>query len=283
VTFDEPRMTDLMEESQDLHSAAMRLTHQAVDEIVEIGSERRARGEIDISGTRSGRRTFLQRSLLAAGVVGGGALGAPMFSRMMTTAYAASSADVMMLQTAASIENLAVAVYTKAASLPPAVSGAAIPTVKAFVTMTIKQHTEHASAFNAAASQLGGMAQTRIDQPVYDAVVTPALAKVKGPADVVALAQSLEDAAAQTYVKFGGSVDDKNALNAFATIAPVEAQHSAVLLAVAALIAGGAPQLITISPPVDATKLPSAAGSVGFPNTFYKTDAARPAAEGAVQ
>jgi Ferritin-like domain len=143
--------------------------------------------------------------------------------------------------------------------------------------MTIAQHKDHAKAFNAAAMQLGGKAQTGIDQTVMDAVVTPALAKAKGPADVVALAQSLEDAAAQTYVKFGGDVDDKGALNAFATIAPVEAQHSAVL------IAGGAPQLITISPPVDATKLPPAAGSVGFPKAFYPTAAARPAAEGAVQ
>jgi hypothetical protein len=281
VTFDDHRMAGLMEESQDLHSTAMRLTHQAVDEIVQTGSERRARGEIELPGT--GRRTFLRRSLLAAGVVGGGTLGASLFSRMTTTAYAAGSADVMMLQTAASIENLAVAVYTKAASLPPAVSGAAIPTVKTFVTMTIQQHTDHAKAFNAAATQLGGMAQTGIDQPVYDAVVVPALARIKGPADVVALAQTLEDAAAQTYVKFGGAADDKNALNAFATIAPVEAQHSAVLLAVGALLAGGAPQLITISPPVDASRLPAAAGSVGFPNTFYKTDAARPAAEGAVR
>ena len=281
MTFDEPGMQHLMVQSQDLHSSAMRLTREATDTIVEAGHEARAKGEIEIADP--GRRGFLRQSLLAAGVVGGGALGASMFSRMVTTVYAASSPDVMMLQTAASIENLAIAVYTKAAGLPPAVSGAAIPTVKAFVLMTIKQHQDHASAFNAAAVQLGGMAQTKIDQVVYDAVVTPALGKIKGPADVVALAQTLEDAAAQTYVKFGGDVDDKNALNAFATIAPVEAQHSAVLLAVAALIAGGAPQLITITPPVDATKLPSAAGSVGFPNSFYKTDAARPATEGALQ
>jgi hypothetical protein len=281
MTFDDNRMAELMEESQDLHSSAMRCTHEAMDEIVQVGTERRAAGAIEPSDPA--RRNFLRRSLLAAGVVGGGALGASMFSRMMTTAYAASSADVMMLQTAASIENLAIAVYTKAAGLPPTVSGAAIPTVKAFVVMTIKQHTDHANAFNAAAMQLGGMAQTKLDETVYNAVVVPALGKIKGPADVVALAQTLEDAAAQTYVKFGGAVDDKNALNAFATIAPVEAQHSAVLLAVAALIAGGAPQLITISPPVDASKLPAAAGAVGFPNSFYKTDGARPAAEGAVQ
>jgi hypothetical protein len=279
VTFDEPTMTDLLEESQDLHSTAMRLTVEATGRIVETGRERRARGGVETADPD--RRTFLRRSLLAAGVVGGGTLGASMFSRITTAA--ASSSDVMMLQTAASIENLAVAVYNQALTLSPSVSGAAIPTVKAFITMTVKQHTDHASAFNAAAMQLGGTAQTKIDQTVMNAVVTPALGKVKGPADVVALAQSLEDAAAQTYVKFGGDADDKGAVNAFATIAPVEAQHSAVLLAVAALIAGGAPQLITISPPVDATKLPSAAGSVGFPKSFYPTAAARPAAEGAVQ
>ena len=61
----------------------------------------------------------------------------------------------------------------------------------------------------------------------------------------------------------------------------VEAQHAAVLMAVKALIDGGAPQLIALPP--DAAKLPAAAGSVGFPDTFYKTDQARPAAEGAVK
>src|ERR1700756_3419690 len=155
-------MTGLMEESQDLHSTAMRLTREATGRVVEIGRERRARRDADMLDPD--RRTFLRRSLLAAGVVGGGALGASMFSRISVAA--AGSADVSMLQTAAAIENLAVAVYTTATTLPPTVSGAAIPTVKAFVTMTIKQHTDHAAAFNAAAMQLGGKAQTNNDQTV---------------------------------------------------------------------------------------------------------------------
>jgi len=54
-----------------------------------------------------------------------------------------------------------------------------------------------------------------------------------------------------------------------------------VLLAVQALVAGGAPQLIALPP--DAAKLPAAAGSVGFPDSFYKTDMARPATEGALK
>ena len=61
----------------------------------------------------------------------------------------------------------------------------------------------------------------------------------------------------------------------------VEAQHVAILHAVKALVGGGAADLITLPP--DAAKLPAAAGSVGFPDAFFKTTDARPANEGAVQ
>ena len=61
----------------------------------------------------------------------------------------------------------------------------------------------------------------------------------------------------------------------------VEAQHVSVLLAVQALLAAGAPQLITLSP-TDVAGLPAAAGSVGFPQAFFPTDMARPATEGAL-
>jgi hypothetical protein len=186
-----------------------------------------------------------------------------------------------MLQTAASIENLAITVYKKALTLPAAVSGAANPVIAAFVTTTIKQHTDHAQAFNAAALALHGTAQTDVDHKVLDSVVTPALTAVKGPGDVVGLAITLEDAAAQTYVKFGGAVADSNARKPFASIAPVEAQHAAVLRAVKALLDAGAPQLVALPP--DLGKLPAAAGDVAFrDSSFYPTSAARPASEGVV-
>src|SRR5258708_12624185 len=102
VTFDEPTMTDLMEESQDLHGTAMRLTREATDRIVEIGRERRARRDIETADPD--RRTFLRRSLLAAGVVGGGPLGASMFSRITTPGYAASPPPVLIRHTPASPE-----------------------------------------------------------------------------------------------------------------------------------------------------------------------------------
>ena len=67
-----------------------------------------------------------------------------------------------------------------------------------------------------------------------------------------------------------------------ASIMGIEAQHVSVLLAVQALLMAGAPQLISLSPGT-AAMLPAAAGSVGFPNAFYKTNSAAPAGQGAVK
>jgi hypothetical protein len=66
-----------------------------------------------------------------------------------------------------------------------------------------------------------------------------------------------------------------------ASIMGVEAQHVAILRAVQALLAAGAPQLVALPP--NAAALPAAAGSVGFPDAFYPTTDARPAMEGAVK
>ncbi|MFD8088506.1 ferritin-like domain-containing protein [Kitasatospora sp. NPDC059722] len=186
--------------------------------------------------------------------------------------------DIRALQTAAALENLAVSVYQTAAGLPFIKDGN--KTVAAFIAKTTEQHQAHAQAFNAAATAGGGKAQTGPD-PKYKAVVDQTLPTIKTPADVVKLAITLEDVAAQTYTKNVGQVSSADLRKLFASVAPVEAQHRAVLLAVQALLAGNAADLITI--PVDPAKLPAAAGSVGFPDAFYKTDNASPITEGAVQ
>jgi rubrerythrin len=271
----------LIEESEDLHSDAMRTTTVGLADLVEQGRDRRADGDIDrdeIVEYQTQRTSLLTKSLAGAGLVGVGLtrlLGAP--------AFAQSAPDVQAAQTAASLENLAIAVYNQAAGLPfmqniPDPAGA---TVVAFVTKTVEQHTEHMKAFNAAAKQLGGAEQTKPDQVVFDSVVTPALPTLKTPLDVVKFAAALELVAAETYLAEVGSVSDKTLRSTFASIMGVENQHRAILLAVGALLEGGAPELIMLGPPAD--KLPAAAGSVGFPDSFLKTDQARPADEGAVK
>ncbi|MFE2875123.1 ferritin-like domain-containing protein [Streptomyces roseus] len=189
-----------------------------------------------------------------------------------------SREDVMALQTAASLENLAVDVYRQAAGLPFIKNGN--KTVAAFISTTISQHSAHARAFNAAATKAGGRAQ-HAPNAKYAAIVKKALPGIKGPADVVALALTLEDVAAQTYTKYTGEVRDVRLRSLFVSIAPVEAQHRAVLLAVQALLGAGKPRLIAV--PTDAGALPEAAGSVGFPEGFYPVKNASPITEGAVK
>lgn len=259
ANLDTRLLTELTVQSQDLNSDAVRITRDALGEFTEQQNEHAAK-------QRWGP------AALITGFVGAGTLLAA------GTASAASSTDIQALQTAASIENLAVSVYTTAAGLPFIKNGNA--TVAAFIAKTTAQHKAHGEAFNAAVTQAGGKAQNAAD-PKYAAVVKSALPSIKGPADVVKLAITLEDVAAQTYTKNVSDVSDASLRKLFGSVAPVEAQHRAVLLAVQALLAGGGAALIAI--PTQPAKLPAAAGSVGFPASFYATSSASPASEGAVQ
>jgi Ferritin-like domain len=263
--IDERRFGELMEESQDLQSDTMRVAHRDLDGYVEAAQEAR------LESPR-------ERSLLVPGLLAAGAVGVAAFAAA-PSAFAASSKDVQALQTAAGIENLAVLTYKTALTLPFIGGSSANGVVKAFSTMTMAQHTQHAQAFNAAAVKLGGKAQTATD-PKYTPVVMAAVPKTKGAADVVGLAITLEDVAAQTYVADVGLVSTADLRQLFASVAGVESQHRAILLAVQALLAGNAASLIALPP--DAAKLPAAAGSVGFPSSFYATSMAAPVTEGAV-
>ncbi|MFI5534034.1 ferritin-like domain-containing protein [Kitasatospora sp. NPDC051853] len=258
--IDTRALDELTEQSQDLNSDALRITRGALADFGQAAEP-------------AGRRWW-QRGSVLAGVAGAAAL----FGSSRAFAATATADDIMALQTAASLENLAVSVYQTAATLPFIKDGN--KTVAAFIAKTTEQHQAHAKAFNAAATQAGGKAQTGPD-PKYKAVVDQTLPTIKGPADVVKLAITLEDVAAQTYTKNVGQVSNADLRKLFASVAPVEAQHRATLLAVQALLAGNAADLVTI--PVDPAKLPAAAGSFGFPDAFYPTKDASPISEGAVK
>lgn len=289
MPLDDQALGALVEQSQDLHADAMRATTESLEELVELGMERRGRDGIDpvesalsVDATKEG----INKGLIGAGALAAGAFGTALLTLASSPAFAAGSMDVQMLQTAASIENLAVNTYKTALTLPYIGGSSANPVVKAFAQTTMAQHQDHAAAFNAAAKTLGGQAQTNPD-PKYVPVVNSAVASITkdspgaGALAVVDLAQTLENVAAETYVSFCSKFSDSNAKKVTASIMGVEAQHVAVLSAVAALLKAGAPQLITLSPTVVAS-LPAAAGSVGFPNSFYPTSNASPASEGAV-
>ncbi len=278
MAIDDVRLRDLLEQSQDLHSDAMTTTRTSLDELVEHGHDERRDG-IEIE-PRDERHRTLVGALPTTGILAAAGLGTAMVALLASPAFADKAMDVQMLQTAASIENLAVATYDTALTLDFIGGATAIPVVKAFVEKTRDQHKEHGDAFNAASTRLGGMKQDQPD-PVLLGVVNNAKPGLTSPAAVVELALELETGAAATYISNVGAYSNKSVRAVAASIMGVEAQHAAILYAVKALVAAGMPNLIALPP--DAAALPAAAGSVGFPDAFFKTTNARPASEGAVQ
>ena len=288
MSLDERALAELTEESQDLHSDAMRRTVASLDGLVDEGRQARAgkSWSLEQAISEPSRNSVVGPVAVAGGILAATGFAAALAALASTPAFASSATDVQILQTAASIENLAVSTYTTALTLPYIGGSSANAVVKAFVTTTLSQHRQHGQAFNSAIKALGG-AQQSSPHPKYVPVVNSAVASITkdtttaGMMAVVDLAMTLENVAAETYVNNCSMLSDSNAKAITASIMGVEAQHVAVLSAVKALLAANAPQLITLSPTV-VNSLPGAAGSVGFPNAFYPTSSASPASEGAV-
>jgi hypothetical protein len=281
MNFDENELRELIEESEDTHSDAMRRSGPLFDEFVELGLEDRAHGDLDPDGGRefaAAQNDALRHGLIGVGATAG--IGAALLALTTSAAGAAAAGDVQILQTNQSIENLAIATYTIALTLPFIGGASANGVVKAFATTTLGQHKQHAAAFASAITRLGGKTQSKPD-PVLLKVVDKAKPTLTSAAAVVALALELEDGAAQTYVATTGVLKNSNARQVTASIMGVEAQHVAILRAVQALLGAKDASLIAL-PPTPLTSLPAAAGSVGFPNAFYPTSGARPETEGAL-
>jgi hypothetical protein len=279
ATYDERTLRQLTVESQDLQSDALKATRDGLDEFVAVSREQSTTDPALRAADAEGH-AFTSKA--AAGALVAGGFGVAVATLLQSgVASAATNNDIPILQTAASIEVLAVATYTKALTLPYIGGSSANAVVKAFVTETRSQHSAHLAAFNAAVKSLGGKEQNNPD-PKYDKVVAAAVPKLTTAADVVTLAKTLELVAAETYVNDCSTLSSTSARKVMASIMGVEAQHVAVLDAVGALLAAGAPQLIALSP-TNVTKLPAAAGSVGIPYPFWPTSEASPASEGAVK
>ncbi len=286
MSSDPRALNELLEESQDLQADALRPTHEALDELVELNHSPNDEDHVSNHAFHVEHQDRLRASLGATTLLGA-AGGAALVGLLASPAFASTPSDVQILQTANSIENLAISTYKTALTLPYIGGTAANPVVTKFCQVTMGQHMQHDDAFSAAVKQLGGKAQNAPD-PAFVPVVNKAVKSITaatpsaGAMQVVALALELENIAAETYVK--DTVLAKSTTNKalFASIMGIEAQHASVLLAVQALLQAGAPQLISLAPGT-AAMLPAAAGSVGFPNAFYKTNQAAPASQGAVK
>ena len=171
----------------------MTTTKEQLDELVELSHEQRRDGVATIATAGSAPRSLLS-GVPRSGILAAAGLGTAMAVLMASPAFADKTIDVQMVQTAASLENLAVATYDVALTLDFIGGASANAVVKAFVTKTRDQHKDHAQAFNAAATRLGGKAQTAPD-PVLLTVVNNAKPTLTGPGPVVDLAKELEQTA----------------------------------------------------------------------------------------
>jgi hypothetical protein len=207
------------------------------------------------------RRSFL----IGGGVAVGGLALAACSSDKGTSGSSGASAspstkggkDNAALATNASLENLAVFAYTTALSDAPKGKFGAVPAaVATFATVAMKQHGEHAQAFNSALTNAGGKAFTGPDPALKDAVLK-AYGSIKDLPGLLKLALMLEDTAAATYTKQMGTLTSADGLAAVATIAPVERQHAAILHFVL--------------------------GEYPVPDTFVKLDMARPDSDAGIK
>ena len=281
--LDEVRLRDLTIESQDLQADALRDMQSTLGDLTEIGRSRAGR-PVDLDRVRhfnTERRRILRNggfglgALAARGLLSTG-IGATLATIVARPAHAQSDVDIQILQTAASLENLAVATYGAALSLPFFDEN---QVVVAFAETTRSQHAEHGEAFNSQAVALGGQRQDGTN-PKYTPIVEAAKPTLTDYMAVVELAQTLEEVAQDTYLQNLTLLSDTETKALMGSVMAVETQHLATLRAVGALLSGGAPELIAI--PTDVAALPAAAGSVAFPEPFEEPNLASPPQEGAI-
>jgi len=134
--------------------------------------------------------------------------------------------DQTIARTAASLEIFAVAVYDKAITNAAALK-ISDPVAKAAVLFK-SQHDEHAKAFNAAATQLGGQPYTD-PNPTAAKAFEAQIAALKTEQDVLKFAYALEEIAAQTYQGAGMKLSTPMLRQTAMTVGGVEARHMAIL------------------------------------------------------
>lgn len=200
------------------------------------------RGELGKLAARrhseASRRNFLRGGLITAGALGGGLVVAACGSSSSSSASSSESSgtpsgasgDLKVAQLAASLEVLAVNTYGAALQLAgQGKLGAGVPpSFAAFATTVKGQHQDHLNGWNAALKG-AGLPEQKDPDPVYQKVVNDAVPGLKGVADVAGLAIKLEAVALETYTAGSGLLTDKANREVALTIAPVEAQHIAIL------------------------------------------------------
>jgi rubrerythrin len=205
----EHQLNQMTKEVEDLHREGMETMAQDIAEL-HSGEGREL--------MEPARHNFARGVGMGGVALAIGALSIPIAS-LWNAAYAASSTDIAIAKFAESVELAAVAAYTVAAGTGK-VTGAGLTTAKSFAA----QHADHAKAFGAFA----GDSSKAVANPKLVAALGPEIKKAATATDIVKIAYTVENAAAETYLYAIGALSNKSALALTATILPVESQHAAV-------------------------------------------------------
>lgn len=137
--------------------------------------------------------------------------------------------DLKVVALAVALENLAVTAYEGALKKAGVGElGTVPPAVPTFVQTVMKQHADHAKAWNAVLSAAGK--PTINDAPLsITQEQASMLTAAKTVPDVAKLALNLENVAAQTYTFAAAKVSDPRGIMTAATIQPVETMHATIL------------------------------------------------------
>ena len=276
---DQQRPDDWLEESRDLHADAMRRVRATFPALRDIGARRWSRpvGVDRVDGPDAGRRRALAQLGLGAGglAVRGlvyGTIGGVVAGVIATPAAADRPLDVQIVQTASSLEQLAVDTYNTVLTTNPAgigdLPGTAGQVIRTFVTTTVAQHEEHKRAFQEQTRLLGGAEQT-MPNPKFRLIVEGQSTRFRTPADVLDLAALLEKVATDTYLVNLTQLEDADTKQVMASVMGVEAQHLASLRAMSSLLKADAPQLVKIPVGTDLGGLPRTMSRVAFPDALH--------------
>jgi hypothetical protein len=245
LPISEHELTRLTRDLDQAHQAYLPVMNTSAADLVEQIREQQHGGPAPFVPAASRRRVLLgvggavaafalaacssassSKSAVAAGASSGAGAGSTAASASSSSMY---TGDLQLVALATALENQAVGAYAAALAAAKAGRlGTVPPAVATFATTVMAQHADHAKAWNAVLIGAGKPAITNVplsNQPL----VLKALGAVTDVAGVAGLALQLEDQGAQTYLFATYNVTSPGGIATAASIAPVEAMHSAIL------------------------------------------------------
>lgn len=229
MAISEHELSSMTAELDVLHKETFPDVHRTLDEF--------SANLADLTRRPAARRTFLLGlggtaalgTLAACSSSGGNKAGGTTSGGTSPAAGGTYTGDLKVVALAAALENLAVTAYQGALAKAGKGDLGAVPAaVGTFVTTAMKQHQDHADAWNGVLQKAGKPKVTGAPLTITNDQVAM-LNAAKSVPDVAKLALALENAAAQTYTFAAANVSDAGGIMTAATIQPVETMHAAIL------------------------------------------------------